>query len=51
VEVNSTPSIRNLEEILLKKSKAWDRMNMPRGCVAVAAVLTGTQILVFWRQN
>jgi hypothetical protein len=35
-----------LKKYSLKKSKARDRMNVPVG-VAVAAVLTGTQIWVF----
>jgi hypothetical protein len=46
VEVDSTPSLRHLEKYFLKKSKAWDRLNVPVG-VAVPAVLTGTQIWVF----
>jgi hypothetical protein len=35
-----------LKKYFLKKSKAWDRLNVPVG-VAAAAVLTGTQIWVF----
>jgi hypothetical protein len=42
VELDSTPSLRQLEKIFLKKSKARYRMNVPVG-VAVSAVLTVTQ--------
>jgi hypothetical protein len=47
VEVDSTPSLRHLEKNISKKSKARYRINGPVG-VAVAAVLTGTRIWVFY---
>jgi hypothetical protein len=40
VEVKSTPSMRHLEELILKKSKALD-LRGSRGCGAVAAVMFG----------